>query len=60
MKKKIIVAIGVLLVISISGFAQGGPPPSVVTPLDSSVFLPITMAIGIVTLLAKRKKKNKE
>jgi len=60
MKKHILKSIYVLGLVLTSTiiFAQAPlPPEGVGVPLDSS-FLPITLAVGVVALLARRKKKQ--
>jgi len=58
--KKAILLFGALI-ISIAAFSDNpGDPGYVAAPLDSSLFLPLTLAVGVVALLAKRKKKKKD
>jgi len=58
--KKAIFLLGALF-LSVAVFSQPpNPSGGASAPLDSSIFLPLTLAVGIIALLAKRKKKNKE
>ncbi len=54
---KIILIAGAILTTNLLYAAPGDPPLLEEAPLDSMMFLPITVAIGLVAIMTKRRKK---
>lgn len=62
-KKKIFVIVSLLLFAElIFAQGQGGPDPGATAgaaaPLDSMLFIPIVMAVGVVAYFSKKKRKK--